>query len=1267
MSNLVFHIRGQALTVEPIEDVLVENSVNFLTATFILDKTEKNREWLGLSTIRVEFLHNNKPYREEISFTELGGVSEKVTIPWEAIQCPGFSVSVSGLLYRNNTREVVKRIPTGVVPIPLKQSGSLGGLVSSEFGTETDFVLALQKLEEKVSHNDKEMDELQKDFDELEALVKGSEKINIGVNLLKNSQLIHHYSNMPELPLKETQLFDEEEEFYFYRYTFDYSKKPQADAEKNLLSLYNTIPLSNLTTPFKASADTRPDTDNEKNIYTLSFWARAKKEGESILFAWIKDKDIDKDPLEGINGTPSHNSRIILKDKWTRYHITIKLDRDYDTDTGILFFCPSDVWEYVGQGETRDPNYYIDLCNWKIEKGDKPTNWSSSLEKYEKQMVEIQTAFIQTGEKILAEVDGKVENVDGKVSEVENKLTVDIEGVKTTSEEKIDGLTKSYSELKVTADKISSIVADGDYGVNLLKGSGLKNQEDYSEWWDDLSGECFVAPYDENGKEIEWSHSIIKSGVSVNTGQFLPKNVIKPDSYYVLSFNIKIETPGNSNNKGNPRITMMERGQKVINSTPSWEKVGEGTDRVIYLNEKRDWTRYSMIVRYPKDKLEEYQNNENYNLAVILEFTNLSDAVVYIKEAKFEEGVTPTDWAPGDDKKYESMITQASDRITQTVKEKTDGYDARFSEIEQTASDISTSVVNVEEKLSSSIKQTADSITHSIVGANLLKNSSFDRETFLAPDPDNPGEKRQGRSPLHWWAQYPADITGGYAKISIPLSEYPDPVYDEETGKDIAIYTQMFGQDISNSFLSEKTYVVSAKFLVQESLTEEQKENAMVGIEVSWTNDEGNWAGFVKLLPSLEEKLGWETLELTFTTPAKSTINWDAQDSPQVIVFGRNLPAGAKIYVKEIQLEFGSVATPWQENTMNYMTLTKDGFFVGDYDAQKDNNNVKFAGPNVKLGTDDSGNAVVEIRDSDIKYAWFDKTGAYFKTNNTNQFKIGNESLPYVIYDWDLSSFPPTLTPVIKYMDYNVISSDSLLSINAQTMLRLSATEEKEDGTTKDYGLSLESGKISYFKMDSIGTGTENGESSALHYTEGDSISVLWVGAGYITNSKSHIHFCIPLSKIIPFSNKVKDKIKCECTYNGEDGGIIIRQDGSYKYGCAPAQTVDEVNYGRLLLKPSEIEVSLDNDSNFLRVYAKFNEVVSTEDYFTSIEKGWIDGFKGMEGNIDSSLYKHYKNFFFKVDEQGAITGYKRNIDPINNDACGIEARLTFTFGGIEE
>ena len=62
MSNLVFHIRGQALTVEPIEDVLVENSVNFLTATFILDKTEKNREWLGLSIIRAEFLHNNKPY-----------------------------------------------------------------------------------------------------------------------------------------------------------------------------------------------------------------------------------------------------------------------------------------------------------------------------------------------------------------------------------------------------------------------------------------------------------------------------------------------------------------------------------------------------------------------------------------------------------------------------------------------------------------------------------------------------------------------------------------------------------------------------------------------------------------------------------------------------------------------------------------------------------------------------------------------------------------------------------------------------------------------------------------------------------------------------------------------------------------------------------------------------------------------------------------------------------------------------------------------------
>jgi hypothetical protein len=966
--TLKFHIKGQRLEVEPIGETLVENSVNFLKASVTLDNLKDNKEWLGLTLIKVGFYHNGKNYPVEVKLSSLGDKSEEFFIPWEAIKTPGFVVSVVGTKYQkdNITLDVLRKITTNTIPVQLKQSGSLGGIVSSNFGSETDFVLALQILEEKVGKAEDTVKKLEEEFEALENLVKGSEKINVGVNLLQNSQLIHHYSNLPDtLPRTEVEGFDEKEKYYFYRYTYDHAARPKP-TNSILISLYNQIPLSDITVPLKIAEGS----DTNKDVYTLSFWARAKTEGEAVFTAWIKDKNISQDTLKGINGTLSHGDRIKLTPEWTRYHMTIKLERNYDSETGALFFCPGDIWQTVKEGEVRDLNYYIDLCNWKIEKGDKPTNWSSSLEKYEKQATEIRTSLLQTKEAIIAEVDGKLGDLEGNVTEVTNKLTVDINGIDMKCTESINGLNKSFADFKVTADKIASIVSDGEYGVNLLVNSGLKSEEDYnSEHW--IAGmDAFTLPKDENGENINWSHATLKNSFSGKVYQKIPEKAITPDEYYVLSLNVKVEKAGAEND----RISLFEAGKKNINSSTSYEKIGSTTDRVIYLNEERDWTRYTLLLQYPKDKLELYQSKDNYELIVGLDFIHIGDATVCVKEMKLERGVVPTDWAPGDEKKYTSLIEQKANEISFTVTEQIDGVTKNVTEISQRADEIVQSVANLEEgvnskieqtagkiraeisdlsadvassisqtaeeiraeitnlssdvasnisqtaedirtevfnfgtNVASKIEQTADSIKSIISSTqNLLENSSFSYKSVQQEGTDKLLDR-----PEKWWSNYPVPYEDknenfrDLARISTP------------TG-----YNQMVGQSVKEDLKRRKKYTASVKFTSGDNyLNLNLVDKGYAYIMVEFKDENGDILQYMSKLEDYSINTGWKTVKVTFEVPEKE------YTQEQVIIGGHSLPANSLVYFKEAKLELGEEATEWEESQSFSMEQSLNGLDV---------------------------------------------------------------------------------------------------------------------------------------------------------------------------------------------------------------------------------------------------------------------------------------------------------------------------------------------------
>jgi hypothetical protein len=88
-----------------------------------------------------------------------------------------------------------------------------------------------------------------------------------------------------------------------------------------------------------------------------------------------------------------------------------------------------------------------------------------------------------------------------------------------------------------------------------------------------------------------------------------------------------------------------------------------------------------------------------------------------------------------------------------------------------------------------------------------------------------------------------------------------------------------------------------------------------------------------------------------------------------------------------------------------------------------------------------------------------------------------------------------------------------------------------------------------------------------LHYKDGDSVALRWTGAGFITSSNTTIHFCVPISKIIPNRLKV----------TASEVTIKVRQADGYRFGSSSSNYVS--------VKDEQVSASIDKtDGNYVKI-----------------------------------------------------------------------------------
>ena len=177
------------------------------------------------------------------------------------------------------------------------------------------------------------------------------------------------------------------------------------------------------------------------NIYTLSLYVR--KHGNIIFYLFGDDRRFNSTALVE---TISSNHEIVNQkgqDIWHRVYITFKVTRE-----GFCFARP----EKSGIG-------YIDVCGFKLEKGNIPTDWSPAPEDIENQISTAQTAT-EAYARAQAELTKAqaIANADGKITEAEQR--------------QIQQLQQKLQEAKTFAEQKVNELNVG--GRNLLKNSGKK-------------------------------------------------------------------------------------------------------------------------------------------------------------------------------------------------------------------------------------------------------------------------------------------------------------------------------------------------------------------------------------------------------------------------------------------------------------------------------------------------------------------------------------------------------------------------------------------------------------------------------------------------------------------------------------------------------------------------------------------------------------------------------------------------------------------------
>ena len=247
-----------------------------------------------------------------------------------------------------------------------------------------------------------------------------------GRNLLKNSRhIVLRTNNVAKYPVSSSLESENDREFYRYVRT-----SPELYPE--VMSVYSTIPTSQLTERL-----------TEKEV-TFSFLIRCSHDTVISIMGLLIDSTDEENGQEQENFGVS-TMIIPIGTNWKRISITTSIKLDYEHNaSNVLRFNPNSIKIPTGEIE----NFYVDVCEWKIELGNKATDWTPAPEDTEGAITTLSTKYT------LLEQD--VDSITTTVAYHAAQLT-----------ENSEEITLAQSTIGQLADSISMLVTDGN-GTSLM-------------------------------------------------------------------------------------------------------------------------------------------------------------------------------------------------------------------------------------------------------------------------------------------------------------------------------------------------------------------------------------------------------------------------------------------------------------------------------------------------------------------------------------------------------------------------------------------------------------------------------------------------------------------------------------------------------------------------------------------------------------------------------------------------------------------------------
>lgn len=270
-----------------------------------------------------------------------------------------------------------------------------------------------------------------------------------GRNLLLNSRyIVLNSNNSSTYPISKEQMSEGSRTFYRY-------KRTSTTLSPTLMSLYGTIFIDNITESLVGEET------------TFSFLMRCSH--DDIAFTIMEYIQVDGTNYNFVN---SNESKKVVGKKWERFFVTTTITQDYETASNKLIrFNPYKL--AIPSGEI--DNFYVDVCEWKIEKGNMATDWSPAPEDIEDDIISNGNALTQSiTESYTSAINEMKDQIELNVSKIIQTITGNENG------EVAESVNSLSTSLNITAGQLSIVnqmvqeISD--------KITGLTTKEEISNW-----------------------------------------------------------------------------------------------------------------------------------------------------------------------------------------------------------------------------------------------------------------------------------------------------------------------------------------------------------------------------------------------------------------------------------------------------------------------------------------------------------------------------------------------------------------------------------------------------------------------------------------------------------------------------------------------------------------------------------------------------------------------------------------------------------------